>query len=66
LFDEGFDKEQVVSVGRKPAPVNERLAPTEPVPLFKETTGSDLTVMNVMLAADINSALISNVVMSLK
>ena len=66
MFDEGLDKEHVVSVGRNPAPVNEMFEPTEPSPLLRWITGSDLTVMNVMLAADINSALISNVVMSLK
>jgi hypothetical protein len=31
LLDEGLDKEQVVSVGRKPAPLNEMLTPADTV-----------------------------------
>jgi len=67
LLDEGLDKEQVVSVGRKPAPLNEMLTPADTVVWLKEMTGSDSTLMTAVFAANNNNAPTKNkVVISLK
>ena len=53
---------QVVSVGRKPVPVNETLWP-EPPP--NQITGSDRTEMSRVLAEAMTNAQIKSVPMSL-
>ena len=59
-FD-GLDTEQVVSVGRNPAPVNEILAP---LPL-KEIVGADSTVTRDALATVISNAQVRSVIVVL-
>ena len=61
-FDEGLDTEQVVSVGRKPAPVNETLWPDT---LLNEITGSDRTVTSAAFAAEMTNTQTKSVLMSL-
>jgi hypothetical protein len=59
--DEGLDTAQVVSVGRKPVPLNEILW-SEPL---NEITGSDWTVKSIAFAAKMTNAQTTIVPMSL-
>jgi hypothetical protein len=51
---EGLEKEQLVSVGRKPEPLIPICKPTLPLPELNLMTGEDSTFVTIIVPADTN------------